>query len=345
MSSNSVNLLLAEIQKINGVTEVIINSPQKIFIEKSGELIQIDAELDKKEINEFCKDVARNNNKILNKESPILNGNLKDGSRVNIIIEPYAKNCPAITIRKYIQSIKYFKNNENIFSLNKNWILFLKTLINSKSNIIVSGGTGVGKTTFLNLLLQEINPKERIITIEDTLELNFKQPNTVKLEAISESSNAKNISTRELVKNSLRMRPDRIIIGEVRGGEVFDLLQAMNTGHDGSMTSVHSNSTKECLVRIESLFMLAGFDIPIKSIRQQMSQAIDFIIQISRDKKGRRVVQQISEICNLEGDVILRNDIAKYDQSTGNLIFNGVVPSNMKELEKNGLPSDFWTKV
>ena len=195
----------------------------------------------------------------------------------------------------------------------------------------------------LNLLLQEVSNRERVITIEDTRELQFTLPNVVRLEARPPFGAKMGLTIRDLLKNTLRMRPDRIIVGEVRGGEVFDLLQAMNTGHEGSMTSVHANSPGECLMRLENLYMLSGYDIPLKALRFQISTAINFIIQIRRDRNGQRVIHQITEIAGMEGDKILSQDIAV--QKSGELRFTGLVPICFARLQKAGMPKDFFAAL
>ena len=207
-------------------------------------------------------------------------------------------------------------------------------------NVVISGGTGVGKTTFLNLLLQELSFKERVITIEDTRELQLSLPNVVRLEARPPVADLKGLTVRELLRNTLRMRPDRIIVGEVRGEEVFDLLQAMNTGHEGSMTSVHANSPGECLLRLENLYMLSGYELPLKALRYQICTAIDFIIQIKRDKDGHRIIHQVTEVANMEGDRILTQDIGTWKD--GEFRFTGLVPSKVAKLQKAGLSKDFF---
>ena len=212
----------------------------------------------------------------------------------------------------------------------------------SKLNVVVSGGTGVGKTTFLNLLINEIKSEERVITIEDTLELSVNLPNAVRLESGTKILQSKcNLTTRDLVKNTLRMRPDRIIIGETRGPELFDLLQAMNTGHEGSMTSIHANSGGECLSRMETLFLMAGFEIPINVVRKQMASAINFIVQLGRDLEGKRVITQIVEVCGMEGAVMLTQPIA--ERIDGELMFQGIAPKVIAKLRSlGGLSSSFF---
>lgn len=338
---NKVTELVDEISKKAGITELIINRPDNVYVEKDGELIRLEIKLPEEDIESFTQDIAKFNRKEFGPETPILDGNLPDGSRVNFIHKSYTAATSAITIRRYSKNIKTFDASPGIFGVNKQWSDFFKLLIKARLNVIVSGGTGVGKTTFLNLLLQEISPKERIITIEDTRELQFNLPNVVRLEARPSVISLPGLSIRELLKNTLRMRPDRIIVGEVRGGEVFDLLQAMNTGHEGSMTSVHSNSPGECLMRLENLYLLSGYDLPIKALRYQISTAVDFIIQIKRDKSGNRVIHQLTEISGMEGDRILMQDIAILKE--GSLQFTGLVPACMDKLTKAGLPRDFFT--
>jgi pilus assembly protein CpaF len=340
MNKNRINDLIDELSKKSGISELIINKNDNVYVEKDGEMIRIDAKFSDEEIEEFCQSLASYNRKDFNPENPILDGNLPDGSRVNLIHKDYTNSTHAITIRRYSKLIKTFEGSPGIFSLSSQWMDFLKLLIRARVNIIVSGGTGVGKTTFLNLLLQEIPSKERIITIEDTRELQFNLPNVVRLESRPPSLELKGLAIRDLLKNTLRMRPDRIIVGEVRGGEVFDLLQAMNTGHEGSMTSVHANSPGECLLRLENLYMLSGYDLPIKALRFQISTAVDFIIQIRRDKNGARVVHQLTEVSNMEGDRILLQDIGL--QKNGEFRFTGLVPSCFARLQKAGLPKDFF---
>jgi pilus assembly protein CpaF len=337
---NRVHELVEELGKKAGISEVIINRLDNVYVEKDGEMIRLDAKFSEEEVEDFAQTIAHHNRKDFDKDHPILDGNLPDGSRINIIHKDYTNAQHAITIRRYLKSIKSFEGSPGIFGLSSEWVEFLKILVKARTNIIVSGGTGVGKTTLLNLLLQEIQNKERVITIEDTRELQFNLPNVVRLEARPPLIDRTGLTIRDLLKNTLRMRPDRIIVGEVRGGEVFDLLQAMNTGHEGSMTSVHANSPGECLLRLENLYMLAGYDLPLKALRYQISSAIDFIVQIRRDKNGQRVIHQITEVANMEGDKILMQDVGVV--KNGTLQFTGLVPSCVAKLQKVGLPKDFF---
>lgn len=340
MAKNRMNDLIDELAKKSGISELIINNFDNVYVEKDGEMIRIDAKFSDEEINDFCHSIAAYNRKPFDSDYPILDGNLPDGSRVNLIHKDYTSTCHAITIRRYQKNIKTFDATPGIFGLTENWVNFLKILVKARMNVVVAGGTGVGKTTFLNLLLQEIPAKERVITIEDTRELQFNLPNVVRLEARPPVAELKGLMIRDLLKNTLRMRPDRIIVGECRGGEVFDLLQAMNTGHEGSMTSVHANSPGECLLRLENLYLLSGYDLPLKALRYQISNAVDYIVQIRRDKNGRRILHQITELNHMEGERILMQDIGLVKEDE--LRFTGLVPSKMAKLHRAGLPKDFF---
>lgn len=336
---NSVWKLINDLNTKKGITEIVINGPKSVFVERAGQFIQLNISLTKQDIYKFIEEIADYNKKICNQQRPILDGNLPDGSRINIIIEPFVNGFPSISIRKYIRTINDFDTSPGIFGIDTKWVEFLKAAVSARTNVIVSGGTGVGKTTFMNLLLKEVSPAERVVTIEDTLELNLANPNLVRLEA-GNKVDASDISVRDLVKNTLRMRPDRIILGEIRGGEFFDLLQAMNTGHDGSMTSLHANSASECINRMETLFLMSGYDVPYHVVRKQMSTAVDFIFQLSRDREGNRILKTIQEITGMEGSNILSQTIATYED--GKLVGTGITPKNMDKLHHMGaLPLDF----
>lgn len=342
---NTIWKLLSDLENKKGITEIIINDPDHVYIEREGTLIRLNTNLDIKDFNSFCENVASFNNARFDNEYPIIDGTLADGSRINIISGNYTNKTPAITIRKYLHEIKNLDDLDGKFGMTADVITLLKSLVKSRMNIIVSGGTGVGKTTFLNLLLQEVSAQERIITVEDTKELNFKIPNRVSLIANSNLSYTKNpLKMRDLIKNTLRMRPDRIIIGEVRGAEAFDLLQSMNTGHDGSMCTIHSNSCAEALSRLENLFLYAGIEIPIKAIRYQMSTAIDFIIQLDKDRNGQRVLSRIAEVSNMEGDTVLLQNLV--ENTEDGVQFSGLVPKRINDLfSRGGLEADFFLNI
>ncbi len=344
-NTNSVWNLINELSTKKGITEIVINNPRTVFVEREGKFIQLNVNLTKSDMYGFINEVAAYNKKECNAETPIIDGSLPDGSRFNAIIEPFAHASPAITIRRYLKRIQNFDQSPDVFGLTPFWVNFLKAAVHARLNIVVSGGTGVGKTTLLNLLLNEIPHEERLVTIEDTLELSFAHPNIVRLEAGYKNLLSQlKVSARDLVKNSLRMRPDRIIIGETRGGELFDLLQAMNTGHDGSMTSIHSSSTGECFSRMETLYMMAGFDVPYHVVRRQIASAVDLVVQIARNRNGQRIVSHIAEVSGMEGNVIGSQTIAHNPE--GQVISTGLPSLHIKKLHEHGeLPLDYFSNA
>ena len=339
--SNKIWQLIADLNKKVGISEIIINRPDAIFVEVQGEIIRLDFSVSDADIEEFVQDVAASNRRDFGPGAPILDGNLPDGSRINIISKDYTKVSHTITIRRYSKAIKTFEGSPGIFGLNPQMVTLLKAMIRARFNIMVAGGTGVGKTTFMNLMLHEISQKDRIITIEDTRELQLSQPNVVRLEAKPGFGDMIGLTQRDLVKNTLRMRPDRIVVGEVRGAEAFDLLQAMNTGHEGTIASIHANSPGECMIRLENLFMLAGYDLPMKALRYQISEATDFIVQIKRDKNGHRLISQITEITGMEGERITMQDLAA--TKNGEFKLTGLVPASFERLiESGGVSKEFF---
>lgn len=341
-ANNAVWNMLKELNNKKGINEIVINRPSGVFVERSGQFIQLNVQLPRADVDEFLADVARQNGKRFDGEQAIMDARLPDGSRLNAIREPYVEGHPAISIRKYSKTIKSFDDDPTIFGLNEKWVEFFKAMVSARFNIIVSGGTGTGKTTFLNLLLAELSNQERVVTIEDTLELQINVPNLVRLEAVRNFGDGKMYySTRDLVKNTLRMRPDRIIIGEVRGDELFDLLQVMNTGHEGSMTSVHANTPYEAVSRMETLYMLAGYEVPYHVIRRQIASAVHFIVQISRDQEGARVVQSVIQLTGVENDRITHQTIL--EREDGFLRHTGITPKFMERFnERGGIPLDFF---
>ncbi|AYF45024.1 MULTISPECIES: CpaF family protein [Halobacteriovorax] len=340
MTENSIWKMLDDLSTKRGISEIVINGPNSVFVERAGEFIGLNVNINKKDILDFATEVAIFNKKEFSNNDPILDGRLPDGSRVNIISEPFASSGTSITIRKYLSNNFELEKHGALFNIPENVVPFLMALMRSRKNILISGGTGSGKTTFMNMLLKEVDQGERIITIEDTIELVLKQPNSVRLEAGLD----KNISMSELVKNTLRMRPDRIIVGEVRGAETFDMIQAMNTGHDGSMTSIHANSPVECLQRVESLFLMSGFDLPYHVVRRYISTAVDYIIQLGRGENGRRKVTQIMEVNSMEGNHILTTSV--FETENDELIFSGAVPSSANDLQHKGdLEINYWNTL
>ena len=341
INHNEVWTFLEGLQDKQRITEIVINANNLVFIERDNQFIQMDIQFEKKEIYDFIKDVAKINNKSISMDEPILDGSLPDGSRINAIIEPYSVNGPAITIRKYIKK-NVTLTPPYLFGLNDFWAIFVKAIVHAKQNILISGGTGVGKTTFLNMLLAQIDSAERLVVIEDTKELEINNKNQVRLEVIKGFNlSKKTLNVRDMVKNTLRMRPDRIIIGEVRGEEVFDLLQAMNVGHNGSMTSIHASSSGECFKRLESLFLLSGYDVPYRVVRRQIASAVNYIIHLEKNSDGKRSIAEIIEITGIEGDMIQVSQIACLEN--GELVKTGRVPKNIRELhKKSGLPLEYF---
>lgn len=341
---NKVWKLIEDLSQKKGITELVINESKCVFVERAGRFIQLNVAFSKEEVEQFIGDVAKLNGKKCDQDHPILDATLPDGSRFNAIVAPYSADFPAVTIRKFLHHINKFDDDPEIFGLGSQWIEFLKAIVSARCNIVISGGTGAGKTTLLNLLLNEVSFAERVVTIEDTLELRFSIPNLVRLEyGGKELLSKSDLTARDLVKNTLRMRPDRIIIGEIRGGEFFDLLSAMNTGHDGSMTSIHANSPAECFGRMESLYLMSGHHLPNHVVRRQIGFAVDFIIQVTRNREGERVVEQIQEVTGMEGETISSQTVASRDQESGRLEFSGATPTRMAKISRmGGIPIDFF---
>lgn len=322
------------------ISEIIFNNPNDIYIEQAGQLTLLDQKFSENELDLFIKEVEQFNNQSLSHESPIIDGSLPDGSRVNILSSEFTQKGPAITVRRYNNKVQLFDKENNYWNLSPKFKDFFKVLVHSRVNILISGGTSSGKTTFLSLLLNEIGPGQRIISIEDTFEIQTESKNILRL--ISKQGYKNPVLTvQDLVRNSLRMRPDRIIIGEVRGPEANDFIQALNTGHEGSYSTIHSNSALESLNRIENLMLLTyNAEVPIKAVRYQLVKAIDFIVHLKKNKEGERCVHEIIEVTGIEADKILTQDIAKTIDDK--LSFTGLVPACMNRLSSFGMVSDFF---
>jgi pilus assembly protein CpaF len=299
------------------ISEVMVNGPKNVYIEHKGKLIKTNVTFDDdahvlRIIDRIISPLGRR----VDYGSPMVDARLPDGSRVNAIIPPTAIDGPSLTIRKFGKERLTIDQLIGFESITRQVADFLRACVLSKLNIVVSGGTGSGKTTLLNVLSSYIGDDERIVTIEDTAELRLSQRHIVRLEArLPNSEGREEVTIRELVRNALRMRPDRIIVGECRGAEALDMLQAMNTGHDGSMTTLHANKPRDALSRLETLVLMAGMDLPLKVIRQQIASAVDLIIQQSRLKGGQRKVTAITEVAGMEGDIIVMTDIFKFEQT------------------------------
>ncbi len=319
------------------VSEVMVNGPKKVYVEKKGQLIKtpITFENDKHVLHVIDKIILPLGRRV-DADSPAVDARLPDGSRVNAIIPPVALDGPSITIRKFRKDKLGIQQLIEYGSMTENMAQFLRACVLARLNIIISGGTGSGKTTLLNVLSSYIPEDERIVTIEDAAELQLQQEHVVRLETKTASTEGHGAMTiRDLVRNCLRMRPDRIVVGECRGGEALDMLQAMNTGHDGSLTTVHSNSPRDALARVETLVMMAGMDLPLKVVRQQIASAVDVIVQQSRLKDGSRKVTAITEVAGMEGDTVVLTDVFKFEQTgvaEGGKILGELKPTGIRPL-------------
>ncbi|QDQ29030.1 FHA domain-containing protein [Chitinimonas arctica] len=334
----------------DAVTEIMVNRFDEIFIERRGRLMKsgITFTSDQAVISAIERIVTPLGRRI-DESSPMVDARLKDGSRVNAVIPPLALKGANITIRKFAKSKLHGEDLIKFGSMTATMLAFLRTIVEQKSNIIISGGTGSGKTTLLNVLSNYIPDDERIVTVEDAAELKLSQPNLVGLESRPANAEGKGaVPIRDLVKNCLRMRPDRIVVGECRGGEALDMLTAMNTGHDGSLTTAHANTPRDCLARVEVMVMMAGLDLPIRAIREQISSAVRFIVQQNRFSCGSRKVTHVTEITGMEGDMIQLQDIFLYKQEgfgadgkvKGRHIATGAVPDFYQDLAARGLDVD-----
>lgn len=340
------------------VTEVMVNGPNQVYAERKGRLELTDITFrDNDHVSAVLEKIVAPLGRRIDESSPMVDARLKDGSRVNAIIPPLALGGPTITIRKFSKDPFTIHDLIQFGTLSQEMAEFVQACVASKLNIFVSGGTGSGKTTTLNVLSSFISNTDRIVTIEDAAELQLGQDHVVSLETRPPNIEGKGaISIRDLVRNSLRMRPDRIVIGEVRSGEALDMLQAMNTGHDGSLATGHSNSPRDMVSRLETMVLMAGMDLPIKAIREQIAGALDVIIQQSRLKDGTRRITNITEVQGLEGDVIVLQDIFTFRQFgvdddgkiLGKLVPTGIRPKFYEQMEYQGItlpPSIFSEKM
>lgn len=329
------------------VTEIMINGPKHIFVERLGKLHLTKVQFhDDVHLMNIIERIIAPLGRRIDESSPLVDARLEDGSRVNIIIPPLSLIGPCVTIRKFNKDPLSVENLIGFGSLSETMAGFLRACIAARLNIVVSGGTGSGKTTTLNVLSSFIPSDERIVTIEDAAELQLMQEHVVTLESRPANiEGSGQITIRDLVRNALRMRPDRIIVGEVRSGEALDMLQAMNTGHDGSLTTAHANSPRDVLSRLETMVLMAGMDLPVRAIREQISSAVDLIIQQSRIRDGSRKITYITEVQNMEGDVIILQDLFRFVQTgadesgkiLGNFESTGIRPNFMEKMETNGI--------
>lgn len=336
------------------VSDILVNGPHKVYVERRGKLEKTDVKFrDNDHLLQIIDRIVSKVGRRVDETSPMVDARLPDGSRVNAIIPPLALDGSALSIRRFGANPLKLEDLLNYKAFTPEMAMMMEAAIKARLNIVISGGTGCGKTTLLNTLSSFIPGDERIVTIEDAAELQLQQDHIVRLETRPANIEGKGeVTTRDLVRNSLRMRPDRIIIGECRGAEALDMLQAMNTGHEGSLTTLHANNPRDAQARLETMIMMAGFELPIKAMRQQISSAIDMIIQANRLPGGPRKVTCITEVMNMEQDTIIMQDIFRFRQMGidqngrcfGQFEATGVRPSFMARLEAKGvkLPSNMF---
>jgi pilus assembly protein CpaF len=329
------------------VSEIMVNGPDRIFVERNG-LLELTAKrfASPQQLRLVIERIIAPLGRRVDESSPMVDARLADGSRVNVIIEPLALDGATISIRRFGTRKLEIEDLVRLGAVSPQVVSLLRAAIEARLNVVVSGGTGSGKTTFLNILSGFIPPGERIVTIEDAAELQLRQQHVVRLESRPPNIEGKGeVRIRDLVRNSLRMRPDRIVIGECRGGEALDMLQAMNTGHDGSLTTVHANAPREALSRIETMVMMAGFDLPVRAIREQIAGAVDLIVQTARLRDGSRKIMSMTEVVGMEGDVITMQEIISYQQHginedgkvIGDFKFSGVQPQCFARFDELGI--------
>ena len=329
------------------ISDILINGPKNIYCERGGKMEKSKVEFrDNNHLLQIIDRIVSKVGRRVDETCPMVDARLTDGSRVNAIIPPLALDGAAMSIRRFGSNPLKLEDLLNFKAFTPEMVMLLEGAMKARLNIVISGGTGSGKTTLLNTLSSFISNEDRIITIEDAAEIQLQQDHVVRLETRPPNIEGKGaVSATDLVKNCLRMRPERIIIGECRGPETLDMLQAMNTGHEGSLTTTHANTPRDCIARMETMIMMAGFELPIKAMRTQISSAVDLIIQANRLQGGPRKVTRITEVCGMENDTIVMQDIFKYDKTgvdengraTGKFICTGVRPKCMDKLESMGI--------
>jgi pilus assembly protein CpaF len=341
---------LESLLRDSSVTEIMVNGPDRIFVERSGKIEPTNKRFnDKKHLRTIIERIIAPIGRRIDEAQPMVDARLADGSRVNAIVEPLAVDGATLTIRRFPERRMEASDLVNVGAVTPELVDFLRACVEARLNIVVAGGTGSGKTTFLNVLSSFLPTTERIITIEDAAELSLAQEHVVRLESRPANiQGAGEVRIRDLMRNALRMRPDRIIVGECRAGEALDMLQAMNTGHDGSLTTIHANSCRDALSRIETMVLMAGFELPMRAIREQIVSAIDMVLHLTRMRDGSRKLSSITEVVGLEGDVVTMQEIARYDQRgvdkdnkvMGSFVFSGVQPVCLEKFAEYGVTYD-----
>ncbi len=330
------------------ITEIMCNAYDDIYVERRGKITRTEAQfIDEPQFRQVIDKIVAGVGRRIDEGSPMVDARLPDGSRVNAVLPPVAVHSPILTIRRFPETPYEVKDLINFGTLTVDVAVMLEACVRGKLNVLVSGGTGTGKTTTLNVLSAFVPPDERIVTIEDAAELRLHQPHIVSLEARpANTEGAGEVTIRSLVRNALRMRPDRIIVGEVRGAEALDMLQAMNTGHEGSLTTVHCNSPRDALSRLETMVLMAGYDLPVRAIRQQIASALDLIVHLDRFGDGTRRIVHVAEVQGMEGDVITLQDIYRHvfaeggresARSAGRLRATGLRPKLVDKLREAGV--------
>ena len=332
------------------VSDILVNSSSQVFIERRGKLEQVPVYFDSdNHLLSIIERIVSRVGRRIDESSPMVDARLPDGSRVNAIIPPLALDGPALSIRRFPTDRLTIKRLIELSALTEGMAQVLAAAVRGRLNVLISGGTGTGKTTMLNCLSAEIPADERIITVEDSAELQLQQPHVVRLETRPPNIEGKGeVTQRDLVRNCLRMRPDRIVLGEIRGGEALDMLQAMNTGHDGSLATIHANTSRDALTRLESMVAMTGLNLPTGPVRAQIASALDLIVQLERQEDGRRRMISIDEVQGLEGDIITTAQIFRFDRrgidTEGNVIGNftptGLVPKFQDRLHRHGIEID-----
>jgi pilus assembly protein CpaF len=333
------------------VADILVNGYQSVYVERHGKLESTDVRFrDNQHLMNIIDRIVSNVGRRIDESSPMVDARLQDGSRVNVIIPPLALDGPVLSIRRFAIERLAVEDLVTNDSLTETVAQLLRGIVKSRLNVLISGGTGSGKTTLLNIVSGFISPDERIVTIEDSAELQLQQPHVARLETRPPNIEGKGeVAQRDLVRNSLRMRPDRIVVGEVRGAEALDMLQAMNTGHDGSLTTIHANTPRDALTRIETMVTMAGLNLPVRSTRAQIASAIDVVVQLERMEDGKRRLISLQEIQGMEGDIITMAEIFRYQRQgidaegrvRGQFEATGIVPKFNDHLRQRGIELDF----